>query len=198
MPAQARRLFRALFVCLCFFELSLLCALGGGDDGVGSVAPLVDDYLIYCNITHTRIAINDNGGQTLTGELKAEIKVLSAAIRELLYGFSTSSTILSWTPGGLKRSVLGSIGDRAVRANWPGLRGLLERMYGFSWWEAVTGRCNYRVDNFAKLTDLIWSSKRYCDIIIPLCKKVHTCWEARHRLVCRGGFCWCRIVTNVK
>lgn len=81
MPAQtqARRLFHALFVCLCFFGLSLLCALGGGDGGVGSsLAPLVDDYLIYCNITHTRVAINDNGGQTLTDELKAEIKVLSA------------------------------------------------------------------------------------------------------------------------
>lgn len=106
MLAQARLLFRALFVCLCFFELSLLCALGGGDDGVGSVGPLVDDYLIYCNITHTRIAINDSGGQTLTGELKAEIKVLSAAIRELLCGFylrhhplldsGRSETIGSW------------------------------------------------------------------------------------------------------
>lgn len=153
------------------FGLSLLSALDGGDGGVGSsLGPLVDDHLIYCNITHKR-TINEGGGDA-GGETKVREKVRPVVCRAherpalgiLLW------TLAVWNDRSSDQSEVGQSG-----------RGLLERMYGISvkrngheivaasnrHWPIEVSRCQINSDRIARR---VIKRRNYSFFFFFLCK----------------------------
>lgn len=95
-----------IFFCLGFFilifGLSLPRALGGGGDGVWDHAcrrpthllgPLVDDHLIYCNITHTRTINERRRPKWRTKGGKKMLDVLALSSRHYVGIFLSTSAV---------------------------------------------------------------------------------------------------------